>query len=148
MAFAVTLPIRFGDCDAAGIGYYPRLLALVDAAIEDWTAATIGIDRATLHGKQRRGLPTITLATHFTTACRMGERLTIGVRLKRVGNSSIDLETRAEVDGVRRFTVALVQALIDTSTGRSVPWPAAWRARLLAAMEPDLTTEAGPAGNL
>ena len=143
MPFAVTLPVRFGDCDAAGIGYYPRLLALVDAAIEDWTAATIGIDRATLHGQQRCGLPTITLTTHFTAVCRMGERLTLGVRLKRIGNSSIELDVRAEVDSAPRFTVALVQALIDTSTGRPVPWPDAWRARLLATMEPVSATGAG-----
>ena len=33
MPFAVTLPVRFGDCDAAGIGYYPRLLALGPTAL-------------------------------------------------------------------------------------------------------------------
>ncbi len=137
MPFAVTLPVRFGDCDAAGIGYYPRLLALVDAGVEDWTAATLGIDRATLHGEQRRGLPTITLATEFKVACRLGELLTLGVRLKRVGTSSIELDVAATVDGAPRFTVALVQALIDTSTGRAVAWPKAWRERLLAVVEGD-----------
>ncbi len=143
MAFALTLPVRFGDCDAAGIGYYPRLLALVDAAIEDWTAATIGVDRATLHGEQQRGLPTITLTTHFIAPCRMGEQLTFGVRLKHVGTSSIELDVRAEVNSTPRFTVASVQALIDTSTGRTVPWPDVWRERLLAAMRPDLTAGVG-----
>ena len=137
MPFAVTLPVRFGDCDAAGIGYYPRLLALVDAAIEDWTAATLGIDRATLHVEQRRGLPTITLTTEFKVACRMGELLTLGVRLRRVGGSSIGLEVAATVDGAARFTVELVQALIDTGTGRAVAWPEDWRARLLAVVEGD-----------
>ena len=132
MAFAVTLPVRFGDCDAAGMGYYPRLLALVDAAIEDWTTAALGIDRATLHGELARGLPTITLTSHFAAACRMGEMLTLDVCLTRLGTSSIALEVIATVDGAPRFDVALVQALIDTSTRRAVPWPAPWRTRLQA----------------
>ena len=132
MPFAVTLPVRFGDCDAAGIGYYPRLLALVDAAIEDWTAATLGIGRATLHGELARGLPTITLTAHFAAACRMGERLLLDVRLTRLGTTSIDLEVLATVDGAPRFSVLLVQALLDTSTGRAVPWPDLWRVRLQA----------------
>lgn len=133
MTFSTVLPIRFGDCDFAGIAYYPRLLALVDAAIEDWTLATIGVDRATMHGRDRYGLPTVRLTTSFAQPCRLGEEVTFAVRTSALGNSSITLDVSATVAGAPRFTAQLVQVLIDIDGARKVAWPTEWRHRLEAA---------------
>lgn len=135
MAFTLVIPVRFGDCDFAGIGYYPRLLALVDAAIEDWTEAAIGIGRTTLHGAYRRGLPTADLSVRFASPCRLGEKLSFTVRVTKLGTSSISLNVAAAVDGAPRFEADLVQVLIDLSNGRPVPWPEEWRARLQSELD-------------
>ena len=131
MAYTMSLPVRFGDCDIVGIGYYPRLLALADAAIEDWTVAVIGVDRAAMHIEHRRGMPTVTLETSFTVPCRLGEILDFTIDLLRVGRSSIDLAVAASVAGETRFTGRYVQVLIDTDSGAAAAWPDAWRAALV-----------------
>ena len=134
MAFSVDLPIRFGDCDVAGIAYYPRLLALVDAAIEDWTMDAIGVDRATMHKRHRLGLPTLTLTTHFERPCRLGETITFTVTVATLGDSSITLDVAAQHAGDRRFSARLVQVLMDIESAQKVSWPDGWRSRVELAM--------------
>ncbi len=130
MTFAVTLPVRFADCDPAGIAYFPRLLALVDAAIEDWTAATLGIDRRAFHLDRRLGLPTVSLETRFRAPARLGDRLRLTVAVEAIGHSSIRLAVTADVAGTTCLETRLVQVLTDLDSMQSRPWPAAWRAAL------------------
>lgn len=130
MSVTVSLPVRFGHCDAAGIAYFPRLFELVDAAVEDWTAAVLGVTRAEMHGPLRRGMPTVDLRASFAAPCRLGEMLDIAVAVERAGTSSVDLAATATVGGAARFAMRLTQVLMDLDTARAVPWPAAWRARL------------------
>jgi len=119
--------VRFGDCDPAGIAYFPRLLALVDNAVEDWLVATIDLDRAAMHLDQHLGLPTVELTTHFVQPCRLGDILGITIAATHVGATSITLAADANVDGQQRFSVRLVQVLIELETGKPCTWPAAWR---------------------
>lgn len=130
MSFAASFPIRFADCDPAGIAYFPRLLMLVDAAIEDWTAATLGIDRRAIHLDRRLGLPTVTLETEFARPARLGDRLTLAVRVDRLGTSSITLAVSGSIGGTACLGARLVQVLTDLDTMRPTPWPNAWRAAL------------------
>lgn len=131
-AVVTVLPIRFGDCDLAGIAYYPRLLALVDAAVEDWTLAIIGVDRATMHHRDHCGLPTLKLSTSFDRPCRLGEQLALSVRAVAVSARSVTLDLSGRVGGELRFSAELVQVLIDTKSTRSRLWPDIWRERIAA----------------
>lgn len=124
------LPIRFRDCDPAGIAYFPALLALADAAVEDWTPAATGWTRADMHGRLRLGLPTADLRVAFTAPCRLGEELDFSVAPTALGRSSVTLAVEARHDGAPRFAATLAQVLIDLDSGRPVPWPADVRARL------------------
>ncbi len=132
--FSIALPIRFGDCDFAGIAYYPRLLALVDAAIEDWTAEVIGVDRAEMHRRDGYGLPMVALTTTFERPCRLGELVSFSVRVIRLGETSVTLDVSAQVAGEPRFKARLVQVLMQIDSASKVAWPAAWRSRLSAVL--------------
>lgn len=132
MSFVFTAPVRFAHCDPAGIAYFPRLFELVDGAIEDWTAAVLGVDRAALHLRDRLGLPTVELRAGFDAPCRLGETLDIAVAVAGVGTSSVTLDTIASADGGARFNVRLKQVLMNLDTATAVAWPEAWRARLAA----------------
>lgn len=127
MNFASSQRIRFGDCDTAGIGYFPRLLALVDNAVEDWLIAAIGLDRAGMHVDQRLGLPTVNLQTGFHAPCRLGETLEITIAPTQIGATSITLAASAYAAGSPRFSTTLVQVLIDLETGKPRPWPTGWQ---------------------
>lgn len=130
MTFRLALPVRFADCDPAGIAYFPRLLALVDAAIEDWTAATLGIGRDRLHREFRRGLPTVWLETEFDAPARLGDRLEIEVEARRIGATSLSLAATGWIGSHLCLRARLVQVLTDLDTMRPEPWPDDWRASL------------------
>jgi 4-hydroxybenzoyl-CoA thioesterase len=127
--------VRFCDCDTAGIAYYPRLLAHVDSAVEDWMEETVGVDRAGLLIEAKLGLPTADMHIGFSRACRLGETLDIGIAPTKIGRSSISLDVLATVAGDLRFSGTLIQVLTRLETGTSLEWPAKWRA-LIAAQIP------------
>ncbi len=131
--FSVTYPLRFAHCDPAGIAYYPRYFELCDAAIEDWTAAILGVDRRTMHIDMGLGLPTVDLKASFTAMSRLGDLLDISVSVERVGRSSIDLAIDVSSAGEPRFGVRYTQVLTSLTESRAVPWPDDLRERLDAA---------------
>lgn len=134
MCFSTSFPVRFGDCDPAGIAYYPRLFALVDAAIEDWTAAIIGVNRRAMHTEHRCGLPTRSLASDFSRPCRLGETLDLAVAVHAVSARSVTLSVAGSVEGEGRFVVELVQVLMDLDTACARAWPTEWHAALESAL--------------
>lgn len=121
--FHTSLPLRFAHCDPAGIAFYPRYFELCDAAIEDWTAAVLGIDRRTLHLDMGLGLPTVSLHAEFATPSRLGDWLDFTVAVTRAGRSSVDLAVAIACAGQPRFSVRYTQVLIDLAQGHSRPWP-------------------------
>src|SRR3546814_7551053 len=119
----VSLPVRVSHCDPAGIAYFPRLFELVDAAVEEWTAAAVGVARAEMHGPLRLGLPTVDLHATFAAPCRLGETLEIAVAHGEVGGASVVLTATVTVAAAPRFAVTLKQVLMDLDTPRPVAWP-------------------------
>ncbi len=134
--FRVTYPLRFCHCDPAGIAYYPRLLELCDAAIEDWTEATLGVHRRELHIEMKLALPTVDLRATFRAACRLGDLLDIDIEIVRLGRASIDLLVAVRCGGKDRFSIAYTQVLTDMQSMKAQPWPPEWRDRLTAKIRP------------
>lgn len=130
--FRVTLPLRFAHCDPAGIGYYPRYLEMCDAAIEDWTAAILGVSRRTMHLEMELGLPTVDLHAQFTKVSVIGDALDFDVAVLSVGRSSIKLAVAVSCAGEPRFGIDLVQVLTRLTSMRAEAWPTEWRKRLIA----------------
>lgn len=128
--FAVTLPLRFGHCDPAGIAFYPRYFELCDAAIEDWTEAVLGLDRRTMHLERKLGLPTVSLHADFSRASRLGDQLLFSVCTTRVGNTSVNLTLTVTCNGEPRFAARYTMVLTDLVTLRAVSWPDQLRDRL------------------
>lgn len=131
--FRISLPLRFADCDPAGIAYYPRLFALCDAAIEDWTAAVLGVPRRELHLEQGFALPTVHLHADFAAVSMLGEVLDIDVTVTGLGRTSVELAAAVSCAGEPRFTVAYKQVLMRMADRRPLAWPDGWRGRLEAA---------------
>lgn len=130
MTFRTELPLRFADCDPAGIAYYPRLFELCDAAIEDWTLAVLGVPRRVMHLDMRLALPTVTLDAEFTAVCRLGDLLAFAVNVTAVGRTSVNLRTEVTCSGERRFAVNYRQVLMRMAEHTAEPWPEDWRTRL------------------
>ena len=128
--FRTSRPLRFAHCDPAGIAYYPRYFELCVAAIEDWSAAVLGVTRREMHFSHGLGLPTVTLTADFAIPSRLGDILDFTVAVTRVGRSSVDLTVDIDCAAERRFTVRYTQVLTDLAEGRSRHWPPEMHARL------------------
>ena len=139
-AFRVSYPLRFSHCDPAGIAYYPRLLELCDAAIEDWTASVLGVPRRILHLEMSRALPTVDLRASFFAPCRLGDLLDIDVAIEAIGRTSLDLSAAVSSEGEKRFGARYTQVLMNMTDSRPVPWPDDWRMRLRLAADKEIAT--------
>jgi len=126
--------LRFGDCDPAGIAYFPRYFDMLNSVVEDWWGA-MGLPWKTLFGERRIGLPTVRFEADFRAPALLGDELRFTLAVKRVGQKSVDLDHT-----IRRGTTILWQAtqiLVVTSldTHQSMTWPDDLRAALVSFQE-------------
>lgn len=123
--------IRFEHCDPAGIVFFPQYLVMFVSLLEDWIVEELGIAYSDLIADRRVGLPTVSLSCDFRYPSRMGDEVTLGLRLARLGNRSFAVDLDCS-DGERE-RVRIRQALVTTSldTHRPIPVPADLRAAML-----------------
>jgi len=132
MTFTARMPLRFAHCDPAGIAYYPRYFEIVDAAVEDWTQAALGVSRAALHRDMALGTPAVAIEASFAAISRHGDLLDIAITVREVGRTSLTLAAKVTSGGEQRFAATLKIVLMDLATTKAVPWRDDWRARLEA----------------
>ncbi|MEW6212101.1 MAG: thioesterase family protein [Acidobacteriota bacterium] len=92
MAYRMTIPVRFGDVDRAGIVYYPVIFHYFHIAQEDFFAHYIGVPYHRLIEEERLGFPTIKTATEFYSPLKYGDLIEVVVHISRVGRSSATFE--------------------------------------------------------
>ncbi len=87
-----SVTIEWGDCDPAGIVFYPRYFAMFDASTAALFAAALGYDKFAL--RKRFGIvgfPMLETSAKFTAPSRFGETVTIETTITRFGRSSFDV---------------------------------------------------------
>lgn len=135
MAFTLSKPLRFGDCDLTGIAYHPAYLSmLVD--VNEAVFASFGITWKDLMYERKIGLPTVAMNLEFKRPSTYGDVLDFAVHVRNIGRSSLDLETVVSVRGDVIWTVR--QRIVATSLAdhKSHPWPDDVRAGLSRYLEP------------
>lgn len=135
MAFTLSKPLRFGDCDLTGIAYHPAYLSmLVD--VNEAMFASFGVTWKELMFERQMGLPTVTLNIEFKRPSTYGDVLDFAVHVRAIGRASLDLETIVTVRGDVIWTVK--QRIVATSTTdhKARSWPDDVRAGLTRYLEP------------
>ncbi len=133
-------PVRFGDCDPAGIVYYPRFLHFFHEAMETWFSDELDYPYHEVILGQQIGFPSVHCEADFRSPCALGEVLAIELRVKKLGRTSIhfDYQVRGVGDPEReslRLVGATVCVVMDLNPGspdfrRALPIPADLRARI------------------
>jgi 4-hydroxybenzoyl-CoA thioesterase len=123
MEFSTYIEVRFGDCDPAGIVYYPALYHYCHVAFEETWPVALGGSYATFVRVERLGFPTVHVETDFECPVRYGDTVRMSVSVPRVGRSSVDFLFQGFVDDRRvlRSRHTKVCASLDTLTSRPVP---------------------------
>ncbi len=119
--------VRFQHCDPAGIVFYPRYVEMINATVEDWFAAVVGIPFAEIHLTQNVAIPAVSLSVDFSAPSRLGEVLTFGLDVQKLGTTSVTLEITASCDNSPRLRAKLTLVFIDKSAMRPKPWPEDYR---------------------
>ena len=100
---AVRIQVSWGDCDPAGIVFYPRFYAWMDRA-SHVLAREMGILREAMLPPRTDlvGFPIVGAQAQFAVPARMDDVLEIRTRVARIGRTSLSLDhdiVRLEADG-------------------------------------------------
>lgn len=125
--------IRFSDCDPAGIVFYPQYFVMLNGLVEDWVNEGLGLSYHGLVTQRRIGLPTVKLDADFRAVSRMGDRVTLGLSVQRLGSRSMTLRVRCFDAAAGELRMQMTQVLVTTSleTHRAVAIPDDMRAAIL-----------------
>lgn len=90
--------VSFGDCDPAGIVFYPRTYAWFDRAFHDWLRNFGG------HGKVCQTLGAVGIGlleanAQFRRAMRDGDRLRIALSIEEWGRKTLRIGYEITIDG-------------------------------------------------
>jgi 4-hydroxybenzoyl-CoA thioesterase len=136
VTYSRDLFIRFGDCDPAGIVFYPKYLEMFNEMVEDWCRDELNFSFYEIVARRGWGLPTVHLEVDFLAPSHFGETLNAVLILRNVGKTSIgaDIMLRGP-DKAVRVKGKVVLVLIDRRTNRAIELPEEVRARL-ASLKP------------
>ncbi len=100
---SVRVQVGWGDCDPAGIVFYPRFYAWMDMSSHA-LAREMGIAREAMIQPSREmfGFPVVGAQAQFHTPARMDDVLEVRTWVARIGRSSLSLHheiVRCEADG-------------------------------------------------
>ncbi len=127
MGFVWQQKVLFKHCDPAGIVFYPRYFEMINDCVEAFFANRLDWPFEKLHGAG--AVPTVEIATTFTSPSRHGDILDFDLRVTRLGNTSMSLGVEAACDGAPRLTTK--STLVNVGAGgKPTPWPDAVRTRI------------------
>lgn len=90
-----SLRIEWGDCDPAGIVFYPRYFAMFDHSTTTLITAACGLSKYELLRKYDfAGYPMVDTRARFMIPCRFGDDVTIDSVFAKIGRSSFEIEHR------------------------------------------------------
>jgi 4-hydroxybenzoyl-CoA thioesterase len=129
--FRMNVKVRFGDCDPAGIVFYPRYFEMFNNLVEEWCASGIGVSFRELIMERGLGLPTARIHTDFIATSTLGEVLTAELRVVKLGNSSVTTAIRLlGAGGDERVRATLVLVMIETKKRGPTRIPETMRERI------------------
>ncbi len=129
--------VEFGDCDPAGIVFFPRFFAMFDAATAFLLESASGSSRATVAAQAGiLGWPMVDIRAQFHAPITYDDRIEIRACIAHVGRSSFKVEHKLYRDD--QLCVECLETRVWTARNpqtrrlQATPIPDSLRARLLA----------------
>ena len=130
-----TVRIEWGDCDPAGIVFYPRYFAMFNHSTELLIEQALGVKKYTLNRQYGLGgYPSVASKAHFLLPTRYGDDVEIESAFTKIGRSSFSIHHKLTLDGALAVEAneTRVWAIRDPSRAggfRAEPLPAHMAAR-------------------
>jgi 4-hydroxybenzoyl-CoA thioesterase len=92
--------IEWGDCDPAGIVFYPRYFAMFNHSTELVVERAVGMKKQALYQRYGfGGIPSVHSKARFLLPTRFGDDVEIESTITRVGRTSFSLQHKLSLDG-------------------------------------------------
>lgn len=124
--FRSVYKLRFGQCDPAGIAFFPRLVEMVNWTVEDWFDSLRGATFRQIHIDRKEGVPAVSINVDFVGPAELGDRIRFDLRVEAVGRSSITLRIAAERgdgDAVLKAVHTIVYCDLSGAKPKAMPIP-------------------------
>jgi acyl-CoA thioesterase FadM len=115
--------VRFAHCDPAGIVFFARFFEMMNAVVEDFFPAELGLDYHAFIRDRRIGLGYAHAACDFARPVAMGDELVFAVEVIRIGGASITLRLQAQRTGEAVLAATLVIVTTDLDRHRAISLP-------------------------
>lgn len=127
--------VEWGDCDPAGIVYYPTYFRWIDQATHRLFHNAGATREGTTGGRWTEGIPLVAAECSFRRASQPGEKLVVESRVSRFGRSSFTIshvfrDASGEIAADGTETRIWARKVGDAGSLKSVPIPADVRRRL------------------
>ena len=132
--FTTARRVRFADCDAAGIVFYPRYFEMLNGVVEDWFAGPLQASFRELHVNRQVSVPTAAVEARFIAPSRLEDDLTFSLAVTKLGGASCGLRHRITAGEQLRFEAAQTIVFVGRSM-KPEPWPEPLRARIQPFLE-------------
>ena len=126
--------ITWGDCDSAGIIYFPKYFYFMDVAFQT-LLRNAGLTHHTIHEQFGARLPVVEAGAKFIAPVTFDERLVVEAQIVHWGTTSFRVSYQGSRDGTAVFegSEARVWAMIDSDGKvKAVPIPPQFKAALSA----------------
>jgi 4-hydroxybenzoyl-CoA thioesterase len=130
------ITVRFGDCDPAGLVYYPVIFHYCHVAMEEFFAERCGIAYHALMNEERIGFPTVNVKAEFFVPLVYGDEAEVEIAVSSLGESSVTLEysVRRVRDAVLCARAVQVHVCMNLDARRAVPLSEKYRRAFAAAV--------------
>ena len=132
--FTTARRVRFADCDAAGIVFFPRYFEMLNGVVEDWFAGPLDASFRELHMERGVSVPTAAIEARFIAPSRLEDDLTFALTVTRLGGASCGLRHRISAGDQLRFEAAQTIVHVGASL-KPEPWPEPLRAHIRPFLE-------------
>jgi len=139
--------VRFSHCDPAGIVFYPQYFIMFNGLVEDWFNQGLGVNYARTITEHRLGFPIVKLECDFIAPSKIGEIITLGLKLERLGKSSMEITVVCSYKQEERLRARFVLVTMNLDTQRAQPIPDDLRALMQAFQEEQLDINNHNRGN-
>jgi 4-hydroxybenzoyl-CoA thioesterase len=110
--FKVTRKIRFGQTDAAGITFYPRLVEMINDIVEDFFEQEVRYSYKEMIVETDFGVPTVNLNVTFKRPAELEDKVGWYLNVLRIGNSSFTVDIKAKVADAELLTAEVTLAYV------------------------------------
>jgi 4-hydroxybenzoyl-CoA thioesterase len=132
--FTVDRRVRFADCDAAGIVFFPRYFEMLNGVVEDWFAGPLQASFRELHVNRQVSVPTAAVEARFIAPSGLEDDLTFSLTVTKLGGASCGLRHRIVAGDQLRFEATQTIVFVGSSL-KPEPWPDALRLRIAPYLE-------------